>query len=217
MLATRIGCMNALSRVVEWFGVDIELVRQGIGSDPRIGLHFLYAGVGYGGSCFPKDVKALARSAADAGCPLQLLAAVQAVNERQKLVVDKIVQRFGDDLDGKTIALWGLAFEPNTDDMREAPSRPIVAELARRGALIRAYDPVAAKEAARVLGDMPGLSIVDSAAAALQGADALAIVTEWKECVFRKSVTGRFGIVTAEFGNVTDQFGDVTDGLLVPA
>ena len=109
--------MNELSRVAERVGVDIEMVRQGIGSDPRIGLHFLYAGVGYGGSCCPKDVKALARSATDAGCPLQLLGAVEAVNERQKLVlVDKIVQRFGDDLGGKTIALWGLAFRPNTDD-----------------------------------------------------------------------------------------------------
>ncbi|MDP1537822.1 MAG: UDP-glucose/GDP-mannose dehydrogenase family protein [Burkholderiales bacterium] len=182
MLATRISFMNELSRLAERVGVDIEMVRQGIGSDPRIGLHFLYAGVGYGGSCFPKDIKALARSAADAGCPLQLLGAVQAVNEQQKLVlVDKIVQRFGSDLAGKTIALWGLAFKPNTDDMREAPSRTIVAELARRGARIRAYDPVAAKEAARVMSDVPGLSIVDSAAAALQGADALAIVTEWKE------------------------------------
>jgi UDPglucose 6-dehydrogenase len=182
MLATRISFMNELSRVAEQVGADIEMVRQGIGSDPRIGSHFLYAGVGYGGSCFPKDVKALARSAADAGSPLQLLAAVEAVNDQQKLVlVDKIVQRFGEQLAGKTIALWGLAFKPNTDDMREAPSRVIIAELARRGAQIRAYDPVAAAEAARVLGDVPGLSIVDSATAALQGADALAIVTEWKE------------------------------------
>jgi UDPglucose 6-dehydrogenase len=182
MLATRISFMNELSRVAERLGADIEMVRQGIGSDPRIGSHFLYAGVGYGGSCFPKDVKALARSAADAGSPLELLAAVEAVNDRQKLVlVDKIVQRFGEQLAGKTIALWGLAFKPNTDDMREAPSRVIIAELARRGAHIRAYDPVAAAEAARVLGDVPGLLIVDSAAAALQGADALAIVTEWKE------------------------------------
>ena len=182
MLATRISFMNELSQVAERVGVDIEMVRQGIGTDPRIGLQFLYAGVGYGGSCFPKDVKALAKSAADAGYPLQLLGAVEAVNERQKLVlVGKIVQRFGDDLGGKTIALWGLAFKPNTDDMREAPSRTIVAELARRGARIRAYDPVAAQEAMHVMGNVPGLSIVGSAAEALQGADALAIVTEWKE------------------------------------
>jgi UDPglucose 6-dehydrogenase len=182
MLATRISFMNELARLAERVGVDIEMVRHGIGTDPRIGLHFLYSGVGYGGSCFPKDVKALARFAADAGCPLQLLGAVEAVNEQQKLVlVDKIVQRFGSDLSAKTIAVWGLSFKPNTDDMREAPSRTIVAELARRGARIRAYDPVAGKEAARVLGHVPGLLIAASAAEALQGADALAIVTEWKE------------------------------------
>ena len=182
MLATRISFMNGLSQVAERIGADIEMVRQGIGSDPRIGMHFLYAGVGYGGSCFPKDVKALARSATDAGSPLQLLEAVEAVNERQKRVlVEKIVQRLGEDLHGKTIALWGLAYKPNTDDMREAPSRTIIVELARRGALIRAYDPVAAREAMRVLGEVRGLLIVDSAAGALEGADALAIVTEWKE------------------------------------
>jgi UDPglucose 6-dehydrogenase len=182
MLATRISFMNGLSQVAERIGADIEMVRQGIGSDPRIGMHFLYAGVGYGGSCFPKDVSALARSATDAGSPLHLLEAVEAVNERQKRVlVEKIVRRLGEDLQGKTIALWGLAFKPNTDDMREAPSRTIIAELARRGALIRAYDPVAAQEAMRVMGDVPSLLIVDSAAAALEGADALAIVTEWKE------------------------------------
>ena len=182
MLATRISFMNGLSQVAEQIGADIEMVRQGIGSDPRIGMHFLYAGVGYGGSCFPKDVKALARSATDAGSPLQLLEAVEAVNERQKQVlVEKIVRHLGEDLHGKTIALWGLAFKPNTDDMREAPSRTIISELARRGALIRAYDPVATREARRVLGDVRGLQIVDSAAGALEGADALAIVTEWKE------------------------------------
>ena len=182
MLATRISFMNGLSQVAERIGADIEMVRQGIGSDPRIGMHFLYAGVGYGGSCFPKDVKALARSATDAGSPLQLLEAVEAVNEQQKRVlIEKIVRRLGEDLSGKTIALWGLAFKPNTDDMREAPSRTIISELARRGALIRAYDPVATREARRVLGDVRGLQIVDSAAGALEGADALAIVTEWKE------------------------------------
>ena len=182
MLATRISFMNELSRVAERVGVDIERVRHGIGSDPRIGMQFLYAGAGYGGSCFPKDVKALARSAAEAGSPLQLLAAVEAINEQQKLVlVEKVVRRFGEDLHGKTFALWGLAYKPNTDDMREAPSRVVVAELTRRGAKVRAYDPVAAQEAARVMGGVAGLSIVDSAAAALQGADALAIVTEWKE------------------------------------
>jgi UDPglucose 6-dehydrogenase len=182
MLATRISFMNELSQVAERVGVDIEMVRQGIGSDPRIGLHFLYAGVGYGGSCFPKDVKALARAAADAGCELQLLGAVEAVNDRQKLVlVEKIVRRFGADLTGKTIALWGLAFKPNTDDMREAPSRRIVTALAACGARVQAYDPVAAREAQRVMGDVPGFSVVGSAAEALEGADALVIVTEWKE------------------------------------
>jgi UDPglucose 6-dehydrogenase len=182
MLATRISFMNELSRVSERLGADIEMVRQGIGSDPRIGLQFLYPGAGYGGSCFPKDVKALVKSAADAGCALRLLQAVETVNDEQKLVLgNKITRRLGDNLDGKTIALWGLAFKPNTDDMREAPSRTIIDELLRRGAQVRAYDPVAAQEAARVFGNRAGLSIVESAAQALEGADVLAIVTEWKE------------------------------------
>ncbi|WP_374568482.1 UDP-glucose/GDP-mannose dehydrogenase family protein [Ideonella sp.] len=189
MLATRISFMNELSRLAEAVGADIEQVRVGIGSDPRIGTHFLYAGAGYGGSCFPKDVKALARSAADAGLPSKMMAAVEAVNDEQKLVlVDKIVAQYGDDLRGKTFALWGLAFKPNTDDMREAPSRVVVAELIRRGAVVRAYDPVAAAEAERVLrldlGDealAQQLRFVSSAPSALAGADALVIVTEWKE------------------------------------
>jgi len=189
MLATRISFMNELSRLAEAVGADIEQVRVGIGSDPRIGTHFLYAGAGYGGSCFPKDVKALARSAADAGLPSKMMAAVEAVNEEQKQVlVNKIVAEYGEDLRGKTLALWGLAFKPNTDDMREAPSRVIVAELIRRGAVIQAYDPVAADEARRVLsldlGDealAQQLRFVSSAPQALAGADALVIVTEWKE------------------------------------
>jgi len=182
MLATRISFMNELALVAEKLGADIELVRQGIGSDPRIGFHFLYAGCGYGGSCFPKDVKALIRTAADAGQPLQLLQAVEAVNDRQKLVlVDKVVARYGEQLTGKTFAVWGLAFKPNTDDMRDAPSRVVIAELARRGAKLQAYDPVAVPEAQRVLAGTPGLSYADSARAALEGADALIIVTEWKE------------------------------------
>ncbi len=182
MLATRISFMNELSRVADKLGADIELVRQGIGSDPRVGSQFLYAGCGYGGSCFPKDVKALVRTASDVGVPLQLLGAVEAVNDRQKLVlVDKIVARLGEQLDGKTFALWGLAFKPNTDDMRDAPSRVLVDELTKRGARVQAYDPVARKEAERVMGDVAGLSFFDSAEAALKGADALAIVTEWKE------------------------------------
>jgi len=182
MLATRISFMNELSRMADRVGADIEQVRKGIGSDPRIGYHFLYAGTGYGGSCFPKDVKAMVRSAAAQGVRMELLEAVESVNERQKSVlVDKVVARFGEDLAGRCFAMWGLAFKPNTDDMREAPSRVIVAELLRRGARVRAYDPVAADEARRVFGDAPGLEIVGSAAAALPGADALLIVTEWKE------------------------------------
>ena len=182
MLATRISFMNELALLAEKVGADIEQVRKGIGSDPRIGTHFLYAGTGYGGSCFPKDVKALVKTGQDHGVPLGVLQAVESANERQKhVLVDKIVARFGEDLSGRCFALWGLAFKPNTDDMRDAPSRVIVAELVRRGASLRAYDPVAMDEAARVLGSVPGLSFVDSAAQALIGADALVVVTEWKE------------------------------------
>ena len=182
MLATRISFMNELSRLAERLGADIELVRLGIGSDPRIGTHFLYPGAGYGGSCFPKDLQALSKTAAEAGLPSKMLAAVDAVNAEQKMVlVDKVVARYGADLSGRTFALWGLAYKPNTDDMREAPSRVIVKALVERGATVRAYDPVARDEAARVFGDLPGLSLVTSAASALDGADALIIVTEWKE------------------------------------
>jgi UDPglucose 6-dehydrogenase len=182
MLATRISFMNDLARLAERVGADIEQVRKGIGSDPRIGYHFLYAGTGYGGSCFPKDVKAMIRSAADHGVELKVLQAVEDVNERQKSVlVDKVVARFGADLRNRIIAVWGLAFKPNTDDMREAPSRVIVAELLSRGATVRAYDPVAADEAHRVFGGLPGLTIVDNALKVLPDADALLIVTEWKE------------------------------------
>ncbi len=182
MLATRISFMNELSQVAEQLGADIELVRQGIGSDPRIGSQFLYPGCGYGGSCFPKDVKALIRAASDVGLPLQLLGAVEAVNERQKQVLTaKIVQRMGERLEGKTFAVWGLAFKPDTDDMREAPSRVLIAELLHRGARVQAYDPEAAAEAARVMPTSTGVSFSASAEAALRGADALAIMTEWKE------------------------------------
>ena len=182
MLATRISFMNELSRVAELVGADIELVRQGIGGDPRIGTQFLYAGAGYGGSCFPKDVKALIRSASEAGHELQLLAAVEAVNERQKQVLaDKVIQRFGSDLKGKRFALWGLAFKPGTDDMREAPSRVLIERLTALGAQITAYDPVAMQEAHRAMPEQPGLGYATSAVQALKGADALIIVTEWKE------------------------------------
>jgi UDPglucose 6-dehydrogenase len=174
--------MNELAMLADQVGADIELVRKGIGSDPRIGSHFLYAGTGYGGSCFPKDVKALIRTGAENGVQLGVLQAVEDANDRQKRVlVERVVGRFGDDLAGCTFALWGLAFKPNTDDMREAPSQVIVNELVRRGARVRAYDPVAASEARRVFGNLEGLSFVDSQGAALEGADALLIATEWKE------------------------------------
>ncbi len=182
MLATRISFMNELARVAEVVGADIELVRQGIGSDPRIGTQFLYAGCGYGGSCFPKDVKALIHSGGQAGHELKLLKAVEAVNETQKRVLaDKVVARFGADLTGRRFALWGLAFKPGTDDLREAPSRVLIEQLTQRGAEIVAYDPVAMDEARRVMSLQPRLRYAESANAALAGADALVIVTEWKE------------------------------------
>lgn len=182
MLATRISFMNELANLAEVLGADIEFVRQGIGSDPRIGWHFLYAGCGYGGSCFPKDVKALVRTGRERGHNLLLLNAVEEANDAQKLrLVDKIVDRFGEDLSGLNFALWGLAFKPNTDDMRDAPSRVIVAELFRRGATVTAYDPVAMNEARRIFADEPRLRYVERPMAALEGADALVIVTEWKE------------------------------------
>jgi UDPglucose 6-dehydrogenase len=182
MLATRISFMNELALLAEKVGADIEMVRKGIGSDPRIGTHFLYPGTGYGGSCFPKDVKALIRTGEDAGMALGVLQAVEDANERQKhVMVHKIVARFGEDLSGRTFAIWGLAFKPNTDDMREAPSRVIIDELTRRGASVRAYDPVAMEEAGRVMADLPRVQFVRTQADALQGADALVLVTEWKE------------------------------------
>ncbi len=186
MLATRISFMNELANLAEDLGADIELVRRGIGSDPRIGYSFLYAGTGYGGSCFPKDVSALRHSAAEQGRELRILAAVEAANTAQKQVLGaKIRARFGDDLSGLTFAVWGLSFKPNTDDMRDAPSRVLIAELLRRGATIRAYDPVAMEEAKRVLaldlaGGIERVAFVQSAMAAVAGADALVIVTEWK-------------------------------------
>ncbi len=181
MLATRISFMNEMAMLAGALGADIDAVRRGIGSDRRIGSHFLYAGCGYGGSCFPKDVRALARTAASVGRSMPLLDAVEAVNERQKLVViDQLEDALGD-LGGMTIALWGLAFKPGTDDMREAPSQAVVRELARRSAKVRAYDPVAADEGRRVLADVNGIEFVESAMEALRGADALVIVTEWKE------------------------------------
>ncbi len=182
MLATRISFMNELSRLADKVGADIEMVRKGIGSDPRIGTSFLYPGTGYGGSCFPKDVKALIRTGLDHGIELGVLQAVEVANNRQKhVLVDKVVARFGENLNGRTFALWGLAFKPNTDDMREAPSRVIVEELSRRGATLRVYDPVAMDEARRVMSAVPRLHFAASPAEALNGADALLVVTEWKE------------------------------------
>jgi UDPglucose 6-dehydrogenase len=182
MLATRISFMNEVANLAEAVGADIEEVRRGIGSDPRIGYHFLYPGVGYGGSCFPKDVKALQRSAIQAGRPLRVLSAVDQVNEAQKHVLgDKIQTRFGKSLSGRRFALWGLAFKPNTDDMREAPSRTVIADLIGAGASVRAYDPAARDEAKKIYADETRVEIVNSPLAALEGADALAIITEWQE------------------------------------
>jgi UDPglucose 6-dehydrogenase len=182
MLATRISFMNELANLADAVGADIEHVRQGIGSDPRIGYHFLYPGVGYGGSCFPKDVKALRHTAAALRQPLKVLDAVEAVNDAQKMrLVDKIVARMGATLAGRTFALWGLAFKPNTDDMREAPALEIVAALARRGARVVAYDPVAMNEAKRAFGNVAHVTYAASPMAALAGADALVVITEWKE------------------------------------
>jgi len=182
MLATRISFMNELANLADRLGADIEMVRQGIGSDPRIGWHFLYPGVGYGGSCFPKDVKALQFIGHQSGLPLKVLAAVEEANEAQKSVlVNKIASRLGDDLSGRSFAVWGLAFKPNTDDMREAPSRVILPELARRGARVVAYDPVSMPEARRVFGDAPWLRYATTPMEAVAGADALLILTEWKE------------------------------------
>jgi UDPglucose 6-dehydrogenase len=182
MLATRISFMNEIANLAERLGADIEHVRRGIGADPRIGYHFLYPGVGYGGSCFPKDVQALERTAAAAGVKLEILPAVERVNAAQKLVlVEKLVRRFGEDLSGMRIALWGLAFKPGTDDMREAPSREVIAGLLSRGARVTAYDPAAMDEARRTFGNEPRIAYADSPTHALEGADVLVIVTEWKE------------------------------------
>jgi UDPglucose 6-dehydrogenase len=181
MLATRISFMNEIALLAEKLGADIEQVRRGIGADPRIGHQFLYAGCGYGGSCFPKDVKALLHSAHGVGEPLMLLDAVERANERQKhVLVQRIVERFGENLRGRHFALWGLAFKPDTDDMREAPSRVIVHELLKRGATIAAHDPVAMPEAQRVFAGITGLRFAANANDALEGANALIIVTEWK-------------------------------------
>ena len=182
MLATRISFMNEMANLSDILGADIEQVRIGIGSDPRIGFHFLYPGCGYGGSCFPKDVQALLRSGAESGAGLKVLQAVEDANEAQKSVLlNKIRARFGEDLSGMRFALWGLAFKPNTDDMRAASSRVVIEGLWKMGATVVAYDPVAMTEARRIFGDDPRLSYATSPFGALEDADALVIVTEWKE------------------------------------
>lgn len=181
MLATRISFMNELANLAEQVGADIEHVRKGIGSDQRIGYHFLYAGCGYGGSCFPKDIRALQRTGTEYGLPMKVLRAVEEVNDTQKSVLlKKIIRRFGNDLNGKRFALWGLAFKPGTDDMREATSRVVMEGLWARGAAVTAFDPVAMKETRHLYGDRPGLSYAENPKDALQDADALIIVTEWK-------------------------------------
>jgi UDPglucose 6-dehydrogenase len=180
MLATRISFMNELALLAERLGADIEQVRVGIGSDPRIGYHFLYPGTGYGGSCFPKDVSALLRTATAQGLDLKVVRAVEEANERQKgVLVDKVAKKFGD-LKGRRFALWGLAFKPNTDDMREAPARVIIDGLLERGATVTAFDPVAMEEAEKIFKGEKRVAFAGTAMQAAQGADALLIVTEWK-------------------------------------
>lgn len=181
MLATKISFINEIANLAERLGADVEAVRRGIGSDPRIGYHFIYPGVGYGGSCFPKDVKALIHTARGTGFVPELLEAVERRNDAQRQVLaERIVAHYGGSLAGKTIAVWGLAFKPETDDMREAPSRALLAALWAAGARVRAHDPVAMDEARRIFGERPDLVLCASPTEALQGADALAIVTEWK-------------------------------------
>jgi UDPglucose 6-dehydrogenase len=182
MLATRISFMNELANLADKLGADIEQIRIGIGADPRIGFHFLYPGCGYGGSCFPKDVQALIRIADENDSGLKVLQAVEEANEAQKhLLLHKIRARFGADLSGMHFALWGLAFKPNTDDMRAASSRVVIQGLWEMGATVTAYDPVAMNESRRIFGDDPRLAYASSPMAALKDADALLIVTEWKE------------------------------------
>ncbi len=192
MLATKISFMNEIANLAERLGADIEAVRLGIGSDPRIGYHFIYPGCGYGGSCFPKDVQALARTARSCGYDAPLLHAVEEVNYAQKHVLfDKVSHYFKGDLKGRVVALWGLAFKPNTDDMREASARTLMEDLWQAGAVVQAYDPEAMAETRRIYGDRDDLILCDTKEQALAGADVLAICTEWKE--FRSP---DFGVIT---------------------
>ncbi|KFN50884.1 UDP-glucose dehydrogenase family protein [Arenimonas composti] len=181
MLATKISFMNEMANIAERVGADIEMVRHGIGSDPRIGYHFIYPGAGYGGSCFPKDVQALERIARQNDYQARILAAVESVNDAQKGKLFEMASRhFGGQLAGRTFAVWGLSFKPNTDDMREAPSRVLLQQLWAAGAKVRAHDPEAMAEARRIFGERDDLVLCDSPDAALEGADALVLVTEWK-------------------------------------
>jgi UDPglucose 6-dehydrogenase len=201
MLATKISFMNEIAHLCEHLGVDVENVRKGIGSDSRIGYSFIYPGCGYGGSCFPKDVKALIKTARDTGVEPEVLAAVEARNNLQKTVLaGKIRQRFGEDLSGRRFAVWGLAFKPGTDDMREAASLVLLKELLAAGAMVWAYDPVAMKQAAR---ELPGewlesgrLTLAEDPYQALENSDALVLVTEWK--AFRQPDFKRMGQVMKE-------------------
>lgn len=182
MLATKISFMNEMANLAEKLGADIEAVRKGIGADPRIGYHFIYPGCGYGGSCFPKDVKALIHTAKEAGCEAPLLRSVEQVNDRQKhRLAERLHQHFGADLSGRTFALWGLAFKPNTDDMREAPSRVLMDAIWAAGGKVQAYDPEAMKEAQHLYGLRDDLTLCGTQEAALKGADALLICTEWQQ------------------------------------
>ncbi len=182
MLATRISFMNELANLAEKLGANIESVRNGIGSDQRIGYDFLYAGVGYGGSCFPKDIQALQHTAGEYGVQMTIVDSVEKANRNQKQrLLEKVRMRFGEQLDGRNFAIWGLAFKPNTDDMREAPSRVVINGLLSRGARVSAYDPVAMEEAGKIFAKEPGVRFASSTVSALDGADALIIVTEWKE------------------------------------
>jgi UDPglucose 6-dehydrogenase len=197
MLATKISFMNEIANIAERVGADIELVRQGIGSDPRIGYHFIYPGAGYGGSCFPKDVQALERTARSYGYDAQLLTAVEAVNRQQKHKLFELIARhFDGELNGRTVAVWGLAFKPNTDDMREASSRFLMESLWQAGAKVRAFDPQASDETQRIYGDRADLVLCANAYDALQGADVLAVVTEWK--AFRSPDFQRIGSLLGE-------------------
>ena len=189
MLATKISFMNEIANLAEQIGADIEKVRIGIGADPRIGYHFIYPGAGYGGSCFPKDVKALVKSAADADFDAAILKAVELVNNKQKQTLHLKLRKHLGSLQGKTIAVWGLAFKPRTDDMREAPSRALIEAIWADGGKVRAYDPVAMDEARKIYGERPDLTLVDSPMAAAEGADALALVTEWR--VFQSPNLGK--------------------------